>query len=100
MKKIGNLLKNNIKLLVGIVIGGIIFGGGVYAATVISSSNVGYTDTNSIVATTVQAAIDKIGERANTWIDPSYIDFTILATNTKKTILASSEDYASNEIIK
>lgn len=65
MKKIGNLLKDNIKLLVGIVIGGIIFGGGVYAATVISSSNVGYTDTNSIGATTVQGAIDKLYTLAN-----------------------------------
>lgn len=69
MKKIGNLLKNNIKLLVGIVIGGIIFGGGVYAATVISSSNVGYTDTNSIGATTVQDAIDKLYTGITTYKD-------------------------------
>ena len=84
MKKI---IKNNIKLIIGIIIGTVISGTAVYAATTISSSNVTYTSNSQ---STVQGALDTLYTRANTWIDPSYIDFTTLATNTKKTLLASS----------
>ena len=52
----------------------------------LKSSDVAYTNNSQ---STVQGAIDDLYEQANTWIDPSYIDFTTLATNTNKTILAS-----------
>lgn len=90
MKKIGKIVKGNLKLVIGIIIGATISGVTVYAATVIASSNVSYSNTTSgLSATNVQSAIDELYTRANTWIDPSYIDFGTLATNGTKTVLAS-----------
>ena len=58
--------KSNAKLIIGIIIGEIIFGSlGVYAATVIAASGVEYTDNNSLGATNVQDAIDKLSILAN-----------------------------------
>ena len=68
MKKIGKFIKNNI---IGFIIGVIISGATVYAATVASSS-VSYSNTNSgSSATTVKAALDELYTRANTWINPN-----------------------------
>lgn len=90
MKKIGKIVKGNLKLVIGIIIGATISGVTVYAATVIASSNVSYSNTTSgLSATNVQGAIDELYTKANTYIDPSYIDFTTLETNNKKTILVS-----------
>lgn len=63
----------------------------VYAATILFASNqVSYDNTTSgLSSTNVQGALDELYTRANTWIDPSYIDFGTLATNTAKTVLAS-----------
>lgn len=88
MKK---LIKSNIKLIIGILIGMVLSITTVYAATILFASNqVGYDNTSSgMSATNVQDALDELYTKANTWINPSYIDFTTLATNTNKTILAS-----------
>ena len=66
MKKIKKFIKNNIKLVIGIMIGLAIAGSiGVYAATVIASKDVTYSNTTSgLTATTVQGAIDEIYKKA------------------------------------
>lgn len=88
MKK---LIKSNIKLIIGILIGMVLSITTVYAATILFASNqVSYDNTTSgLSSTNVQDALDELYTKANTWIDPSYIDFGTLATNTNKTILAS-----------
>ena len=57
-------LKNNYKIIIGIIIGVVISGCGVYAATVIAASSVGYSDNASLGATNVQDAIDKLNTKA------------------------------------
>ena len=91
MKKLRKLLKTNIKTVLAFIIGGIVFGTiGVYAATTLLSQSVYYNNsTSGASSTNVQGALDELYTRANTWIDPSYIDFGTLATNTAKTVLAS-----------
>ena len=65
MKIVIKHFRNNLKLLIGIIVSGIIFGSlGVYAATVIAASNVGYSDNASWGATNVQDAIDKLNTKA------------------------------------
>ena len=65
MKIVIKHFRNNLKLLIGIIVSGIIFGSlGVYAATVIAASNVGYSDNASLGATNVQDAIDKLNTKA------------------------------------
>ena len=64
LKRIIKHLKTNYKLLIGIIIGVVISGCGVYAATVIAASSVGYSDNASLGATNVQDAIDKLNTKA------------------------------------
>lgn len=92
MKKIKKFLLGNIKTVVAFILGIIMSVTTVYAATILYNSNqVEYDNTSSgMSATNVQDALDELSTKANTWIDPSYIDFTTLATNKNKTILASS----------
>ena len=54
MKKIGNLRY----IILGMLISGVMFGTGTYAATVISANKISYTDNFSLGADNVQAAID------------------------------------------
>ena len=62
MKRVKNLIKNNIKLLIGIIIGGVLFGGmGAYAATVAAGS-VTYTSNGQ---STVNGALNDLYTRAN-----------------------------------
>ena len=68
MGRIVKHLKNNYKIIIGIIIGVAISGCGVYAATVISASSVGYTDNSSLGANNVQTAIDKLNTKATTKI--------------------------------
>ena len=68
MGRIVKHLKNNYKIIIGIIIGVVISGCGVYAATVIAASNVGYSDNASLGATNVQDAIDKLNTKATTKI--------------------------------
>ncbi len=60
------MIKRNYKLIVGIIIGLLIAGTTVYAATIISSINVGYSNENSkLVADNVQDAIDEVYKKAS-----------------------------------
>ena len=59
------MIKRNYKLIVGIIIGAILAGTTVYAATIISSINVGYSNESSkLVATNVQDAIDEVYDKS------------------------------------
>lgn len=70
MKK---LIKSNIKLIIGILIGMVLSITTVYAATILFASNqVSYDNTTSgLSSTNVQGAIDELYTRANTWINPN-----------------------------
>ena len=60
MKKISKFIKNNYKLFIGLIIGGILSGTSVYAANTIYSKNVTYDNSNSgLSATNVQDALDE-----------------------------------------
>lgn len=64
--RIKEFLKNNIKVLVAFVIGIILATTGVYAATVISSSFVSYSNTSSkLTSTDVQSAIDELATKVD-----------------------------------
>lgn len=64
MRRIAKYLKKNYKLFIGMIIGGVVFGGiGVYAATVISAYSISYIDNDDLGATNVQDAIDKLNEK-------------------------------------
>ena len=52
MKKIVNKLKQNAKIITAFVLGAILTGGTVYAATVLPSSQVGYDNSASGLAAT------------------------------------------------
>ena len=66
MRKILKFIKHNV---LGFIAGAVIFGSlGVYAASVISASNVGYSDNNDLGAVNVQDAIDKLNMKATTKI--------------------------------
>ncbi len=59
------MIKRNYKLIVGIIIGFLIAGTTVYAATIISSINVGYSNESSkLVADNVQDAIDEVYDKS------------------------------------
>ena len=74
MKKIKKFIKSNIKVVIAFILGISIAGSiGVYAATVIASSNVEYSNTTSgLTATTVQGAIDEIYEKSKTHCPEGY----------------------------
>ncbi len=59
-------MREKIKIVVSFILGGIILGGiGVYAATIISSINVGYSNESSkLVADNVQDAIDEVYDKS------------------------------------
>ena len=90
--------KDMIKALgTGIVLGGIITGGGVYASTV-GASSVSYSNASSgLSATNAQGAIDALYEKASTYIDPSYINFYDMSTNSSKNILGSESGVCINK---
>lgn len=73
MKKVKRFLIGNIKTVIAFVLGTLISGVTVYAATVIAASQVGYTPPSGsgISSTNVQGAIDELYTRANTWINPN-----------------------------
>ena len=83
MKKVKRFLIGNIKTVIAFVLGTLISGVTVYAATVIAASQVGYTPPSGsgISSTNVQGAIDELSTIANTWIDPTPFGLQI---NTKK----------------
>ncbi len=68
------MIKKNYKLVVGIIIGLLIAGTTVYAATIISSINVGYNNESSkLVADNVQDAIDEVYKNVNEIKNINYI---------------------------
>ena len=73
MKKIGKIIKNNYKIVLGIMIGILITGTTVYAATAIAGKDITYSNTTSgLSATTVQGAIDEIYEKSKTHCPEGY----------------------------
>ncbi len=60
MKKISRFIKDNYKFLIGVIVGLLLSGTGVYAANTIYSKNVTYDNSNSgLSATNVQDALDE-----------------------------------------
>ena len=60
MKKISKFIKSNYKFLIGVIVGLLLSGTGVYAANTIYSKNVTYDNSNSgLSATNVQDALDE-----------------------------------------
>lgn len=109
MKKI---LNDNIKLIVGIIIGAVISGAGVYAVSVASSS-VTYDNTNSgATATNVKGALDELYTKAknckkikdNTvyfaYGEPTASSTTNYTTLGKKVFVAKNGDQKSVCIIR
>ena len=73
MKKVKKLTKGNFKLVIGIIVGMVIAGTTVYAATIISGNDVSYSNTTSgLKSTTVQEAIDEIYEKSKTHCPDGY----------------------------
>ena len=66
VKKVTNFIRNNVKVVVAFILGGIILGTcGAYASSVISASDVSYSNTSSgIPSTNVQGAIDSLYTKA------------------------------------
>ena len=93
-----SIIKNNSKLLLGIIIGIAISGTGVYATILYASSDVGYDNTGSgMSATNVQDALDELYTKSqNVVVDANSIDFNTVRINTGKTILASRKGVCIN----
>ena len=101
IKKVKKFIKNNIKVVIAFILGGIIIGtGGAYAATVLSSKDVTYSNTSSgLSATTVQGAIDEIYEKAKSteFKVGDYVSMT--PTKTTFTVPMTLTGYTSNQTI-
>lgn len=71
MKKIREIFKKNVKLVIGIIIGGVVFGTlAVYAETIIAANQVSYDNSSSgVSATNVQGAVDELYTRADKWLN-------------------------------
>ena len=66
MSKVKNIIKKNYKIMIGFMLGGIIFGTFVYAETVFKSSDIAYDNSSSgLTSTNLQGAIDELYEKAN-----------------------------------
>ena len=99
MKKIKNFFKKNVRLFVGILIGGVLVGGSVYAATVIGAGEVSYTNNSQ---TSVQSALDDLYEKAAKCPNaPVKLGDYISLTPTKNTytIKTSLTGYTSDQTI-
>ena len=66
MKKVTNFIRNNVKVVIAFILGGIILGTcGAYASSVISASDVSYSNASSgIPSTNVQGTIDSLYTKA------------------------------------
>ena len=84
------LIKRNVKTILAFVIGVIISGGAVYAASILANQ-VTYDNTSSgLTSTTVQGALDELNAKAaNSGGVP--IDPDTFQTNTAKTVYASNK---------
>ena len=85
-------MKEKNKLVLSFILGAIIFGSitGLFAYAINASDTSFSPNDNTWNVNNVSSALDDLYTRASLWIDPSYIDFTTLATNTNKTMLLSS----------
>ena len=64
MRKIKSFVKKNYKLVIGFIIGGLVFGTFVYASDTFKSSDVSYDNkTSGLASTTLQGAIDELNEK-------------------------------------
>ncbi len=111
MKKIGKFIKSNIKTVIAFTLGLVIAGGSAAVVSAISGSQVTYTDTNNIGATTVQGAIDKLYTLANqpkgknntvyfAYGEPTTSSTTNYTTLNKKTFIALNGGQKSVCIIR
>ena len=76
MEKVKKIIKNNVKVLVGIIIGTMVTGTGVYAATVINASDVSFKNASSgMTSTNVQGAIEELYNDSKKNLD--FIDETV-----------------------
>ena len=86
MKKVKDYIKGNI---VGFILGAIIFSViGVTAATILNGTDIQYTGNKVENASNIQDAIDGLYDEANNMVP---IDPDTFATNTAKTVYASSK---------
>lgn len=70
------IIKNNVKVFVGIIIGTMVTGTGVYAATVINASDVSYSNASSgMTSENVQGAIEELYNNSKKNLD--FIDETV-----------------------
>ena len=64
------IIKNNVKFITGFILGAIIFGGGVYAATLIDSKDVTYTPSdNNFDVSNVESALNELYAKIATSTD-------------------------------
>ena len=70
MKKVTKFIRNNVKVVVAFILGGIILGTcGAYASSIISASDVSFSNTSSSISSTnVQGAIEELNTKATTRI--------------------------------
>ena len=93
------IIKNNLKVIVAFILGLIISGTGVYAATILFQANeVSYNNTSSgLTSTTVQGALDELNTKASTWLNPNNVSKSDLTkgtyqTNTTGRVFAKESD--------
>ena len=86
MKNITNFIRNNVKVVVAFILGGIILGTcGAYASSVISASDVSYSNTTSgISSTNVQDAIEELYDK--TFVKQKIKAYTYSETGNNKCI--------------
>ena len=111
MKKVKNILKNNFKLVLGMIIGIVLASTTVYAATILfASDSVSYSNTNSgLTSTNVQGALDELYTKANTckysasncttppFNVGDYVE--VVPDSTSYTITTAMSGYTSNQTI-
>ena len=83
MRKIKTLLKKNYKLLIGFIIGVLVFGSFVYASDTFKSSDVSYDNkTSGLTSTNMQGAIDELNTKADIRNRGRFVDaYTYNASN-------------------
>ena len=106
MKKITKFIKKNVKLLIGLIIGFVISGGSVYAATILyQSSNVGFNNTsaqltkNGVAVDNVQDAIEALSTKIPSYPFKLGDYFTLVPDVATFTVRASATGYTSDQTI-
>ena len=95
MRKLKEIVKRNYKLIIGLVIGIVLPGTAVYAATIISGNEVGYTDTNNLGVDNVQDAIDELYTMSKTHCPDGYVCTIVPYYAFGLPTTSSSTDYQS-----